>query len=452
MSGNRALPSCSCISLRETALGARALNVDFIVYNLRTNECFETKELLMSNWMKLGLPAMLATALLLVGLPASGHHSAVAFDKSESKTITGTVTKFVWRNPHLSISMDVDNNGSNEAWRIEGGSTTEMVNGGFTRDSIVVGQEISVLVNPLRSGKPGGLLQGMTLADGTAFGMEYPDAPTTVVSERQLPSLTAYVPPPADETWQKREAKTRPPVLPLPPENPILPLGALDAENLAKPRPKPGFDITGTWAFRGEREVQANYGTYEFKPHPKWTTKGQGIYDEYQSFAQKGERYAEPTAWCYPAGMPRLMTRYGSLMMLQYPTAIFILSRLNNEYRVVFLDGRERQADNLRDPNWNGESLGRWEGDTLVIESEGFTDENHLIQQGVFTGDQLKITERISIINDGNTMKMDFIMTDPEHWVGEWRHTKFRDRMLSGDVKEASCLSEDNLSLPGMGN
>lgn len=386
--------------------------------------------------------------LALLSLTARAHHSAVAFDKSESKTITGTVTKFVWRNPHLSINVDIDG----EAWKIEGGSTTEMVNAGFTRDSIVVGQEITALVHPLRSGRPGGLLQGMTLADGSTFGMEYPDAPTTVVSERQLPSLTPYVPPPAGDTWQKREARTRPPVLPLPPENAILPVGALDAENLAKPRPKPAFDLTGTWAFRGERSEQASYGQYEFKPHPKWTEKGQKIYDEYQSYAQRGERYAEPTAFCYPAGMPRLMTRYGSMMMLQYPTAIFMLSRLNNEYRVVYLDGRERQPDNLRDPNWNGESLGRWEGDTLVVETEGFTDENHLIQQGVFTGDQLKITERISIINDGNTMKMDFTLTDPEHWVGEWKHTKFRDRMLSGDVKEANCLAEDNLALPGMGN
>jgi hypothetical protein len=148
--------------------------------------------------------------------------------------------------------------------------------------------------------------------------------------------------------------------------------------------------------------------------------------------------------------MPRLMTRYGALMILQYPTAIFIMSRLNNEYRVVFMDGREREAENIRDKNWSGESLGHWEGDTLVIRTEGFTDENHLIQQGIFAGDELKITERFTMLNDGNTIKMDFIMTDPEHWIGEWRHTKFRDRLLRSDVREANCLFEDNEALPGM--
>ena len=161
-------------------------------------------------------------------------------------------------------------------------------------------------------------------------------------------------------------------------------------------------------------------------------------------------RYIEPTAFCYPAGMPRLMTRYGALMILQYPTAIFIMSRLNNEYRVIFMDGRNREPENIRDKNWSGESLGHWEGDTLVIETEGFTDDNHLIQQGIFAGDQLKVTERFTMLNNGNTIKMDFIMTDPEHWVGEWRHTKFRDRLLKSDVREANCLFEDNEALPGM--
>ena len=390
-------------------------------------------------------------ALSTIGAPALAHHSAVAFDRGETIIVSGTVTKFVWRNPHLSISINVEKDGVTELWRIEGGSTADMVNNGFARDSISEGDEITVQINPLRSGKPGGLLQGMTLADGRAFGMEYEDAPAAEAPAREIPSLTAYVPPPADDTWQKREARTRPAQLPIVPDSPNAVLGVLDAENLAKPRPKPPFDLTGTWAFRGERSEQASYGTYEFKPHPEFTEKGRKTYEEYLSYATRGERYAEPTAFCYPAGLPRVMTRYGSLMMLQYPTAIFMVSRLNNEYRVIFLDGRERQAANLRDPNWNGESLGHWEGDTLVIETEGFTDENHLIQQGIFTGDQLKITERISMINDGNTLKMDFIMTDPEHWIGEWRHTKFRDRMLSGDVREANCLAEDNLALPGMG-
>jgi len=226
--------------------------------------------------------------------------------------------------------------------------------------------------------------------------------------------------------------------------------GALDPDNLAKSRPAAPFDLTGTWEFRGEDDYRPMYGWYEFKPHPEFTAKGKATYAEFLTYAKAGRRYLEPTAECYPAGMPRLMTRYGPLMMLQYPTAIFILSRLNNEYRAIWLDGREREPEEHQDLNWSGESLGHWENDTLVVETEGFTDEKHLIQQGVFTGDQLRITERITMLNDGNTLKLEFIMTDPEHWVGEWRHIKFRDRLLRSDVREANCLPADRELLPGM--
>ena len=44
----------------------------------------------------------------------------------------------------------------------------------------------------------------------------------------------------------------------------------------------------------------------------------------------------------------------------------------------------------------------------------------------------------------------EYIMTDPEHWVGEWRHVKFRDRIINADVREATCLPKDNELLPGM--
>ena len=73
------------------------------------------------------------------------------------------------------------------------------------------------------------------------------------------------------------------------------------------------------------------------------------------------------------------------------------------------------------------------------------------MQAGVITGTQLKITERYRLINDGNTLVMDFSFEDPEHWVGEWNHVKFRDRVLRSDIKEANCIPADNLALPGLG-
>jgi len=392
---------------------------------------------------------------LCLASAVQAHHSAVAFDTEKTLTVTGEVVRFVWRNPHMAINMDVvDERGEKVLWKIEGPGTTVLSKQGFNRSSINAGDKITVVVNPLKSGQPGGLMMAITLADGTTHAMnaDY-QAPTTEQerNRRTIPALVDFEPPPAGETWQEREKKTRPAELPLVGSDPRQTgPGALDPEHLAKDWPDAPFDLTGTWAFRGEEEWRANYGSYEFKPHPKWTAKGQKLYDEFLENARTGKRGNEPTAQCYPAGMPRLMTRYGSLMMMQYPTAIFMVSRLNNEYRAIWLDGRQREPEASRDKNWNGESLGHWEGDTLVVETTGFTDDNHLIQLGVVTGDQLKIVERIKVINDGNTMVTEYIMTDPEHWVGEWRHVKFRDRILRADVREATCLPSDNELLPGL--
>ena len=128
---------------------------------------------------RLSLPIPLL-ALILSG-PAPAHHSAVAFDKEKTVTVTGEVTRFVWRNPHMAIVMDVTGEGGKtEEWKIEGPGTTVLSRQGFNRSSISDGDQITVVVNPLKTGRPGGLLAAITLADGTthATSEDYAAAPT----------------------------------------------------------------------------------------------------------------------------------------------------------------------------------------------------------------------------------------------------------------------------------
>jgi hypothetical protein len=405
--------------------------------------------------MKPFIIKMLFCTLVLLNFQVSAHHSAVVFDETKTQLIKGEVTRFVLRNPHMILSVDVpDENGELVEWKLEGQGIGAMQAMGFDRGSISAGDNITVKISPMRNGTPGGLVLGLIGADGRAYNMEVEEE-----EQRQVyPALMTYVPPPAGETWQMREEKTRPPQLPIisngttPGENPVdgKTMGALDPDNLAIERPPAPFDLTGLWQFRGEDEWRANYGSFEFKPTPELTPKAKAYHEAYLEASEKGERFGDPTALCYPPGMPRFMTRYGALMMLQYPTAIFMVSRLNNDYRVIFTDGRERFTGDDVDRNWQGESLGHWEGDTLVVETSGFIGDNHLMQAGILAGEQLKIVERIRLINDGNTMVSEYTFTDPEHWVGEWKHVKFRDRVLRSDVREANCIYEDNFSLPGM--
>jgi len=261
-----------------------------------------------------------------------------------------------------------------------------------------------------------------------------------------------FPPPTPGEDWQTLEGRTRPATLPLVSDTGLeVGPGALDPEHLAAPRATPPFDLTGVWAFRRFRGDDLEvHGDFNFMPLPNFTAKGQAFYDEYRRFTDAGRRHLEPTAFCHPAGMPRLQTRVGSLMMLQFPTAIYMVSRLNNEYRTIYLDGRPRIDSSIREPNYLGESMGHWEGDALVIDTEGFIGENHLMQVGVIAGEQLRINERITMINEGNTLMFEYTFVDPEHWEGEWKHVRFHDRILRSDIKEANCLFEDNMALPGM--
>jgi hypothetical protein len=99
---------------------------------------------------------------------ANAHHSAIAFDLNAPLiTVTGKVTQFIWRSPHTSINMEVENaEGVIEIWKLEGGGTVSLVNNGVTRDSIKPGHIISVTANPLRDKGPGGLMKAITLEDG----------------------------------------------------------------------------------------------------------------------------------------------------------------------------------------------------------------------------------------------------------------------------------------------
>ena len=88
-------------------------------------------------------------------------------------------------------------------------------------------------------------------------------------------------------------------------EENLWPHGIFEKANLDKPRPKPPFDMTGTWTLKKE----ASNGVASFLPLPKLTPAGQAIYDENAKAAAAGKAFEDDTGACWPAGMPRWWTR-----------------------------------------------------------------------------------------------------------------------------------------------
>lgn len=227
------------------------------------------------------------------------------------------------------------------------------------------------------------------------------------------------------------------------------PLGALAPSNIAKPRPKPPFDLTGTWLHGGGQ----NNG-FRFSPPPgfKLTRAAQAIYDEGQKAAKEGRAYQDDIGHCWPAGLPVIMTRVWPIAMVQTPTEIFMVSGFMNSTRFIYLDGRKHTDPDVVVRSFNGESIGHWEKDTLVVDTTGFVGEHHWIDSAVPASEDLHIVERLRLIDDGKTLEIEYTLTDPKNWEGDWKMTKRWRRVDDQDITEASCLPDLNDHMPSLKN
>jgi len=114
-------------------------------------------------------------ALLLAGAggahPLLAHHSFAMFDTTSQVTLSGTVTSFEWTNPHAYIELDVAaERGAVTHWSVELGSTSILMQGGWKFNDLKRGDKVTLVLNPLRNGDPGGLLVYVTLPDGRELG------------------------------------------------------------------------------------------------------------------------------------------------------------------------------------------------------------------------------------------------------------------------------------------
>ncbi len=110
----------------------------------------------------------LLAAILLGGLGvANAHHSFAMFDHVNRVTLTGTVSEFQWTNPHVFIEIDVpDGKGAIRHYSIECASPNVLMRIGWKYSDVKQGDKVTLLVNPLKNGDPGGMLETATLADG----------------------------------------------------------------------------------------------------------------------------------------------------------------------------------------------------------------------------------------------------------------------------------------------
>lgn len=108
--------------------------------------------------------------LLVVSVPVSAHHGNASYDYEKTVTLKGTVTNWLWSNPHCLLRFDVkDDKGEVRHWVTETSGPVDMLRIGWGANSFKVGDEITIDVMPSKNGTPVGRIRQVTLSDGTVL-------------------------------------------------------------------------------------------------------------------------------------------------------------------------------------------------------------------------------------------------------------------------------------------
>ncbi len=114
---------------------------------------------------------ILATVLGMLASPALAHHSFAMFDNAKEKTLVGTIKEFQWTNPHTWTQINVkDTSGKVVEWSIEGGSPNGLGRQGWKSSSLKPGEQVTLVMHPMKDGSNGGSLMYVTKADGSVLG------------------------------------------------------------------------------------------------------------------------------------------------------------------------------------------------------------------------------------------------------------------------------------------
>jgi len=134
----------------------------------------------------------------------------------------------------------------------------------------------------------------------------------------------------------------------------------------------------------------------------------------------------DPQSNCDPWGVPRMLNGqvagpHSNLEILQVPNRTYVFSEWHHDYRIVYTDGRKLpKLDENLEPKWNGYSVGRWEGNTFIVDSVGFDDRTWLDHNGYPHTDQMRLEERYRRL-DADTLELVETLTDPQYYSKPWR-------------------------------
>lgn len=161
-----------------------------------------------------------------------------------------------------------------------------------------------------------------------------------------------------------------------------------------------------------------------------------------QSFKERAQNFmnVSPVSHCLPEGMPLLEMAPAPYKIVQTPGVTFMLYERDTTYRQVYTDGRKLPVD--PQPSWLGYSVGKWDGDSFVVDTIGFNDRGWLDARAHTHSEALHLTERFHRLDFGH-MELQLTFDDPETYTRPFTVTLKQRLMPDTDLLETYCAENE---------
>ena len=161
-----------------------------------------------------------------------------------------------------------------------------------------------------------------------------------------------------------------------------------------------------------------------------------------EAFRQRSRNFtnASPISHCLPEGMPMVEMAPAPYKLVQTPGVTFLLYERDTTFRQVYTDGRSLPDD--PQPAWLGYSVGKWDGDALVVDTIGFNDRGWLDARGHTHSEALRLRERFHRLDFGH-MEVQLTIDDPQTYTRPFT-VKLEQRLLPDtDLLESYCIENE---------
>jgi len=340
---------------------------------------------------------MLASVAFSVSATALAHHGFGSFDMDAEIEITGTVTDLAFVNPHSWLYLDVTNaEGDTVPFRCEMRSATTLRRSGWSADLFPVGEEVTIMGSPDRNDPAACYVSTLVFADGSTldrYGQRTPPVQAETEAERvtRLPGGEPNI----AGVWAGEQLVMSDPRGVAGSLVPLSQAGAAAAE------PPPGGRRGGVPLIGADAAQRLYTGTVPL------TDAGREA-----AAAARGETNpamrCEPISiivdWTYDAPVNRI-TQTGSTIVLEYGKFDYA--------RTIHLDQAAHPAN--IEPSVTGHSIGRWDGDVLVVDTIGIRAGP--LTRGLFNSDALHVTERFTLDFDTMELSREYVADDPLYFA-----------------------------------